>query len=361
MKPFTLEVIKDYKLFYILKKIDANAQRIVLSHQQSHINAVVIDYELFRMADNSVMIAFKNPFPRTPDYNYIASDGRTEEIIPIQSFERIVKHYKLGPEVHATGTFVFTDSTIDRLAVQDWRCDNQKFGPKAWAALTEEGPFLTTGIDNIDIYEPIFSLVGTGHIIYLKQKVRSDNSDEILNNSYTPFACYTLAETVKLTLEWAAMNSGTFNNYEEIAVKARKFTERLGITEDLVANQPDMQVYEYLKGNPNARQRPDSVQAMSDELDKFIQNNVSYFTFSKLISLNPTAWNLNEVLEYEKEYAKQEWKEYLEKFHVLEETEYGDTEGVYAYIEEHLPNTLMFVRILFGILSIKKEILEGLA
>ena len=361
MKPFTLEVIKDYKLFYILKKLNGNAPRIVLSHQQSHTNAVVTGYETFRMADNSVLVAFDNQFMRASDYNYVASDGRTEEIVPVQSFERISKHYKLGPEIHTTGSFVFTDSTINRLAVQDWRCDNQKFGPKTFAAVSEEGPLLTTGIENIDVYEPILSVVGAGHIVYIKQKVRTENADEILNNSYMPFACYTLAEAVKLTLEWAAMNNETFANYEEIAIKARKFVEHLELSELSVANQPDMQVFEFLKGNPNARQRPDGVQSMSDELDTFIKNNISYSTFSKLLALHPTAWNFNEALTYETEYAKQEWKDNLERFHVKVEVEYGDAETIYTYIEENLPGTLMFVRMVFGILNIKKEILEGLA
>lgn len=359
MKPFTLEVIRDYQLFYILKKLNGNARRIVLSHQQSHTNAVVEDYELFRMADNSVLVAFTNAFKIHNNYNYVASDGITEEIVQLQSFERIQPHYKLGPEIHQTGTFVFCNSVVPKSEGDDWRCDNQKYGPKTFTPVREDNRFIKT-LQEIEIYEPIFSINGVGHLVYIKQVNRSEDADEILNNSFTPFSCYTLAEAIKLTLEWASVNNDVFQNYEDIAVKANKLVTRIGITNALVANQPDMQVYEFLKGNDNARHRPDGVQAMSEELDKFIQNNVAHLTLSNLIALNPTAWDLAEVLEYETVYARQEWDSALEKYHV-EPKEYGDVSGVCEYIAVEKPGTLGFVKLFFTLLNKKKELLEGLA
>lgn len=358
MKPFNFEEAKQYKLFYLLKKINASSPRIVLSHQQSHINAVVTDYELFRMADNSVLVAFSNPFLRTSDYNYVASDGRTEEVIVLQAFERIAPYYKLGPEIHQSGSFVFTDSIIPRVEGEDWRCDNQKYGPKAFTAVREDNRFFKT-VNEIEVYEPIFSINSIGHIVYIKQVSRSEDSDEILNNSYMPFACYTLPEVIKLTLEWASMNNETFQNYEDIAVKANKFVNALGITPELVANQPDMQVYEFLKGNPNARQRPDGVQASSEELDKFIQNSLSYFTLSKLIALNPTTWNLSEVLELEKAHAVVEWEESLTGYR-FPEIEYGDLNTLLEYAQENMPTSYFYFKLYFGVLTQKKALLDAL-
>lgn len=360
MKPFTLEVIRDYKLFYMLKKLNGNSPRIVLSHQQSHTNAVVEGYELFRMADNSVLVAFDRPFQRTPDYNYVASDGRTEEIVPVHCFERIMPYYKMGPEAHKTGAFIFSNSSIPKNSGQDWRCDNEKYGPKTFAQILDNEVVFKT-VNDIEVYETIFAVNGVGYIQYMKQKVRYEDAEEVFVNAETPFTTYTLAENVKLVLEWAAVNNPTFDNYEDIAVKAKQLVTRLGITEDLVANQPDMQVFEYLKGNTSARLRPDGVQPMSEELDKFIQTSNAHLTLSKIISLYPTAWDLTEVVAYEKEYARQEWEEALIKYHVLETKEYGDVDGVCEYIAEALPGTLAFVKNFFTILNRKKELLEEIA
>lgn len=363
MKPFTLEVIKDYKLFYILKKIKANAPRIVLSHQQSHTNAVVEDCDLFQMADDSVLVAFKKSFQISNHYNYVASDGINEEIVPVQMFERIAPYYKIGPEIHQSGTFSFTNSTIEKAAVEDWRCDNQLYGPMTFVQINENNS-LFAGLDDIEVYEPIFSINGVGHICYFKQKNRIATADEIINNFYTPMTCYTLPEIIKLVIEWSTMTGEPFHNYEEIAVKAKKFVDRLGITESIVANQPDMQIYNYLNGSTNARQRPDGVQPVSEELDKFIQNNLAHATFSRLISLNPTAWNLAEVLEYEMEYAKEEWDNGITHYR-LPETAHGDLNSILEYSQEHIEETYFkvsyfFFKLYFGVLAQKKVTLDAL-
>jgi hypothetical protein len=67
----------------------------------------------------------------------------------------------------------------------------------------------------------------------------------------------------------------------------------------LISNQVDMQVFEYLKGNIDARKRPEDVQPITDSLKDFIKKRVCFSTLSGLISLYPDAWDISEIIAEE--------------------------------------------------------------
>jgi len=166
---------------------------------------------------------------------------------------------------------------------------------------------------------------------------------------------------IKLVLEWSAVAVPPFENKEDIAVKAKYFVDKFGITESLVAGQPDMQVAKFLKGDTSARLRTNGTYQMSDELNSLIINIVPYMTFSKLAQLHPDLFNLEQVVIEETKLVEEEWYSSLEKYHVLGNQEFGDVAGVCEYLAETMPDTLDFLGLFFNLLNNKKELLEGLA
>lgn len=363
MQEFTIDKIKDYKLFYILHNITADSKNIVLSHQQSLTNAVLDKqfYSLYKTQTNKVLVAFKEAFHNNGNYNYIASNGQIEEVVPGQSFERIMDHYKIGPEPQPGGGFAWSNSDINKHNTQiDWRCDNQKYGPMPFAMVTEKRDVLFQSAGEIEVYETILNVVGVGHLIYVKRHGGVDSRSSIFNDAPTPFVTHTLSESIKLILEWASVSNPEWGNYDPIATKARIFVDKLGINAVLVANQPDMQVYEYLKGNQQARLRPDGVQAMSDELDKFIQNNISYMTFSKLASLYPEDFNLAQCVWAEQTFLQAEWADSLERFH-CPELPFNDVDAALQHLASEVPGNVMFATMYYKTFRTKINILQNLA
>lgn len=363
MQEFTLDKIKDYQLFYVLKNMDADSGNIVLSHQQSLMNAVVDKkyYDLYKTQTNKVIVAFTQAFHNNVNYNYVASNGLVEEVVPCQSYERIMDHYKIGPEPQPGGGFAWSNSDINKHNTQiDWRCDNQKYGPMPFAMVTEKRDVLFQSAGEIEIYETILNVVGVGHLIYVKRHGGVDSRNSIFNDAPTPFVTHTLSESIKLILEWASVSNPEWGNYDPIATKAKTFVHKLGIDAGLVANQPDMQVYEYLKGNQQARLRPDGVQAMSDELDKFIQKNVSYMTFSKLASLYPEDFDLAQCVWVEQKIIEAEWENSLDNFR-MPEAAFNDVNTVLEYLAVEVPGNVMFATLYYKTFKNRVELLQSLA
>jgi len=364
MEDFTLEKIKDYKLFYVLKNIKSTSRTIVLSHRQTLTNAVVEKekYDLFRIGQDKVLVAFKSAFQHIGKHNYVASNGLEEENIVLQSYERIHDYYKTDTDDSQSGVFVFIDSRPIVLEGQDWRCDNSLYGARIFYAIGQDEVPVFNGHAKIKVYEPILSINGIGYITYVKHG--GDDTDirfSYINDALLPQSGESFSEIIKLILEWAAVAVPPFENMEEIARKAKQFVERFGITEELVSGQPDMQVAKYLKGEPTARLRTEGSYPLTEQQDDFIKNHMCYMTFSKIAQMHPDCFNLEQVVAFEKEHLIEEWNEALLKYHINETKEYGDVAGVYQYLTENLPDTVDFVGLFFNLLNKKKELLEGIA
>ena len=330
---FTIDKIKDYKMWFMLQKLTAESPYIVLSHHQSHLNAEVPtdEYGLFKLNNNKVLVGFAKSFQTSANYNYIASDGVTEEIVNLQIYERIDDHFRIGPDAQPGGGFAWSNSDVNKANPQiDWRCDNQKFGPVVFANVTEKREILFDTRDEIEVYETILNYNGVGHLIYVKKKGGVEGRDAVFNNAPTPFVTHSLAENIKLILEWASVATPLFENEEPIAIKARELVEKYGITESLVAGQPDMQIYKYLSGDDAARVRPEGVLPISEELEQFVKHNVCYITFSKLAQLHPDCFDLAQVVFAEQLYFVEDWKETLIRYGMDENIPYGDVEGALA-------------------------------
>lgn len=364
MEDFTLEKIKDYKMFYILKNIKSTSRVIVLSHRQTHTNAVVEKdkYDLFRVGVDQVLVAFKSIYQHIGKYNYVASNGLEEENIILNPYERIADYYTTDRDDEESGVFVFLNSCHTTLEGQDWRCDNSLYGPRGFFPVGQEEGRLIDGINSIKVYEPVLSINGIAHLVYFKHG--GDDTAirfSYINDAELPQSAETLPEMIKLILEWSAVAVPPFENTEDIATKAKHFVDKFGITESSVAGQPDMQVAKFLQGDTSARLRTNGTYPMSDELNSLIINTIPYMTFSKLAQLHPDLFNLEQVVIAEKEFVKEEWESSLEKYGVTGNQEFGDVVAVSEFLEEEMPDAADFLGLLFRLINKKKELLEGIA
>jgi len=259
------------------------------------------DCALFEMANGQVLVAFPEYFTHISKHNLVATDGVVSEIVSLQIFERIYKYYKHGVDSIDAGGFTFMNSAPVPSFDNQWRCDAGLYGVELFADPLGDSTIAVPDAANaLLVYEPILSINGVAHLVYIERE-NKNNKTELMNNSITPFATYSLGEALKLILEWSQVSQEPFNNTEFVATKAFEFTQRLSIEGTIVSNQPDMQIFEYLKGNPTARVRPENVQPLLPATDMFVKKNVAHSCLSSLVSIYPDAANITAVKQAEQQ------------------------------------------------------------
>ena len=300
IEPFSLDVVNKYNMFFMLQKLNATST-IDLYYQEVNNNVPFEDCALFEMLNGQVLVAFPEYFTHISKHNLIATDGTTSEVVSLQIFERIYKYYKHGVDGVDNGSFVFMNSAIVPSFDSQWRCDAGLYGVEFFAdPLGDSTINVPNTADALLVYEPILSINGVAHLVYVERQNKT-NKEQFLNNSITPFGTYSLGEALKLILEWAQVSQAPFSNTEPVSAKAFEFTQQLEIEQTLVSNQPDMQIFEYLKGNPTARVRPENVQPISPATDVFIKKNVAHSCLSSLLSIYPDAANITAVKQVEQQ------------------------------------------------------------
>jgi len=300
IQPFNLDVVNKYNMFFMLQKLNATST-IDLYYQEVNSNVPFEDCALFEMLNGQVLVAFPEYFTHISKHNLIATDGVVTEIVSLQIFERIYKYYKHGVDSVDAGGFTFMNSAPVPSFENQWRCDAGLYGVELFADPLGDSTISVPDVaDALLVYEPILSINGVAHLVYIERE-NKNNKTELMNNSITPFATYSLGEALKLILEWAQVSQAPFSNTEPVSAKAFEFTQQLEIEQTLVSNQPDMQIFEYLKGNPTARVRPENVQPMLPATDAFIKKNVAHSCLSSLVNIYPDAANITEVKQAEQQ------------------------------------------------------------
>jgi hypothetical protein len=295
VQPFNLEVIKTHKCFYLLRHI-SNAAEIQIIHNTpaGHIETDVAD--AFSMPNGKILIAWKSPINIGSMHNLSVISGTTVENVNLVPLERVIDIYD-RPVDAQTGTFIFTNSDMIIAPNTDWRCDNGKFGPKPFQDVK-----IIDQLSEIIVYEPILSANGIGHLIYIEGVSKHDVANYHLSQGEMPTTGRTLWETLKLVREWAIVNQPPFNNTEAVAYKAHAFLEELKLTEAeqaVIDQQIPMQIANYLMGNTNARQRPDGVLPITDDVKHLLFSRLASCSVAALEYMNPGLWDLEELLSEE--------------------------------------------------------------
>jgi len=298
VKPFDLEHLKRYQAFYCLKTIsDVNNLRIVHNTPSGFFD--IEKTSAFIMPNGKIIIAWANPLNMSVYYNLIAISNNKKEIITINSIDRIIDIY--DKKVNSSmGIFSFANSDVVIEPNKDWRCDQGKYGPRAFPP----NPAIAQNPANILIFEPVLSVTGSGHLVYLEYKNSGEDTLEHLNNAPQQTIGRTIWESLKIIREWAITNDEPFNNQDLISKKASEFIKEMNFSEDElqhIDNQVPMQIARYLMGNENARQRPDGILEIDEDLKNIVFKRLSSGTMSAIEKLNPGLWNLQELIDIEKE------------------------------------------------------------
>lgn len=282
---YNINNLQNRKLFYMLDRIMDDSVRLFRRTPAG--DEEFTTYDLHRMPDGKLLIAFHEYWGIQTTHSLVAVCGDKEEYVSITPFERISKYYKYGQDGLDAGGFIFMNSAIVPSFDDQWRCDAGLYGVELFAdPLGDSTIAVPDTADAIIVYEPVLSINGVAHLVYIERE-NKNNKTQLMNNSITPFATYSLSEALKLIIEWSQTSQEPFNNTEPIALKALQFVQELGIPEILVRNQPDMQVAEYLKGNTDARKRPTDVVPANEYLLNFVKTKMAYMSLAGLLSCYP--------------------------------------------------------------------------
>lgn len=295
VQPFNLEVIKTHKCFYLLRHITGASELQILHNTPAgYIETNVAD--AFSMPNGAIIIAWKDPLTIGTMHNLLVIHESTTENVNLVSLERVIDIYD-RPVDAQVGVFTFTNSDMILAPNLDWRCDNGKFGPRSFHPIT-----IIDDLPQIVMYEPVLSVNGVGHIIYIEGVGKQTLANHHINEDSHPVTGRTLWESLKLIREWSIVNKEPFNNTEAVAHKAFQFIKELQLSDAELAvidQQIPMQIANYLTGSTNARQRPDGVLPITDDVKDLLFSRLASGSISALEYMNPGMWDLQELLEKE--------------------------------------------------------------
>lgn len=261
------------------------------------------DYALFSVK-NRILIAFYNYRTFTPKTYIYAEYKNAKQIIQVSSYEDIQKFFHMGKD-HTWGSFTFTGSRIVQksdIVITNKRCDIDDYGPIYWdssgniSTTPQNSSFSQTmSIADIADFAIIASVPNAGHILYLRFKPVNGRimAEEVNNEAVVPAVARTLFEIIKLVDEWAVVSQEPWNNTQAISIKAKEFIDGMNVPQEIMdsirSQQTDMQVYRYLAGNENARNRPplNEIAPMPEVVYNWFKQQFCYRSFENLVLYHP--------------------------------------------------------------------------
>lgn len=143
------------------------------------------------------------------------------------------------------------------------RCDHSRYGAipvqksplKNYVIYETDDVFPLRDPSSVEVYEILYNEEGKFCLIFLKMK-DINIQNKMLNYEVSCFS-KTFTGLLKLINEWKTMTEPPFNSQDEIALLAKYAIESIGIPKAILnridSMHPDMQVFEFLKGNKSAR------------------------------------------------------------------------------------------------------------
>lgn len=297
VQEFTIEVVSNYECFYLLKNI-TDSDSIGIFHNTPSGEIPIDTLMPFLMPNGKILLAWNDLLPTSSMHNFIARSNDVSEIVNLSPLEKIIDIYD-RPADSSDGVFSFSNSKEIIAPGTDWRCDNGIYGPRPF----NQNMMIISQLSDIEIFETVISINGISHISYLQVKNKTNRSNEYFQNGEIPNAGRTFWEILKIIREWAIVNEEPFNNNEEISIKAKKMIDGLNLSQEelgCIDEQTPMQVANYVSGSLNARQRPEGISDINDNIKRILFSRMASGTVSALEYLNPGIWDLQQLVEIEK-------------------------------------------------------------
>lgn len=261
------------------------------------------DYTLLSVKDK-ILVVFHNYHKFTAKTYLYAEYNDVKSIIQASLYEDVQRFFHMGKD-HTWGSFVFMGSRVVEASDNNpsrLRCDINDYGPIFWNSQGETNTngnhdefSQTVDITRLQDFAIVMSVPSAGHIVYLRLNPINGEllADDYNNNAVVPAVARTLFEIIKLIDEWALVNGSPWDNPQAISTKAKEFMDKLNIHQEIVdlirSGQTDMQVYRYLAGNENARNRPplEEIALMPDLVYSWFKQQFCYRSFETLVLYHP--------------------------------------------------------------------------
>lgn len=341
VQQFSLDVLSSHKMFFLLNHLPKNSKEVDI-WIQTPVGYESVDFvDVFSMADGSLLAAWTHPLQKLGLQNLVAfADGETQ-ILNLYPIERIWDIYD-RPIDAKSGTFNFTASHLIENA--DWRCDRGYYGARAFAG--EVSKPVISSLDEVVVYESFLSVAGVGHLIYLESTNKQDFAEEKLNNSVIPATGRTLQEVLRLIYEWSILDNEPFNSKDKAAIAAANYLKALKLTQfelDQIANLPEMQIAQFIKGSDSARTRPSNLSGMTDPIRDIIFSRMASSSLAFIVSRNPEIWDISEIID-------EEWKQidagiarFREYYGIPDYVSLTETDRVADFAEIQAPKQVAYV------------------
>jgi len=360
IKEFNKDIVNNFYGYFVLQHIGKNSDEINIFVKKLNENKIYEDkFNAFRLPDLNILICFQSNLDLLSFNNLVATDGESEEIINLQVFERIRRYYDM-PKNNKVGGFLFYNS------IPVWdpiRCHNEKYGPETFSKNNEEPIPLINYAEDLYIYEPILSINSVGHMLYAHSAA---DEEWLMNEDPFPRMARTLQENLKQIVEWGDVNNNPWNNNEEISLKAVQFMDMLKFSEEFKSHirntQPNMQVFKYLNGDPNARVRPENTGDLTQEIKTEILKRVSHCSLSNILRI----FNV-QIPEDEMLYIKEKEIELVQKVqsnllkstdNTIEKINDSNIDYVKNVLKQNLPESYGLFNIFAEVYSNHMSILE---
>ena len=335
IETFTVDALQKHQMWYAL--VENYTNEITLCRPTAAGFDPYNKATAYRMFNGRIVIGFDNAI-EAQSQNGIAAIGEgTTEYISTQPYERIKHLCEIAPPNDTQGTFTFVDSQPVLQEFLDWRCDSGRYGPHPYPDFNGEyvNPVETNSV--LLEYEPIMSVPGIAHLIYLRRSNFENERHEFLNNATTQMATATLSEMFVLLNEWAQVSEEPFNNTEMIATDAKDFLNAIKFYPPLINDYPPMQISRFLVGDESARQRPSDPQPLTPQLSLFVKSRVSHLSLAGLLSTDPGLWDVEDVAQLEKETLNNNMLSLHNQFFVNDAPDYFSLDTYEDYINAVVP------------------------
>jgi len=332
IETFSPTILSRARLFVALRDLDFNDTTVWRRTPAG--DELWEDAHIVRMDNGQLVVWFDNPVTYSVNLSAVAKAGGREEVINLNAFERLLPYWFVTPDtdVESVGAFVFCRSVPIVDGTQEWRCDNTLYGSRIYPLPDDDSPRVTTGAHSIEVYEPVLSVNGVGHLVYTKMRDDAEMRRTLLYDASVPMGGFTLGEVFKVMHEWSQTVGEPFNCADLIANDCATWLSTLGFDASLVDNQPAMQVAKYLSGDTHARARATDIAPDKPELRRFVMERMAYSSLSALCVLHAGIADKEMVHREEERQLRLGIERFRTYYNVPTSMPLTDVDGIGAYV-----------------------------
>ena len=293
-KNFELDVLGTHKAFFLLDKLPKFAEDVTAQIMTPGGYQEVDFVDFFKMADGSIVAAWKHPMQKLGLQNLVAFSGDNQQVLNLYPVERVLGVLN-KPLDSVNGVFYFSPSR--EVVGADWRCDRGVYGVRSFE--DDFGTPVISDLSEIVVYESFLSVAGVGHIFYIEFTHEERVLSEKFNNLVVPAAGRTLQEILRLVWEWSALAGEPFNANDNAALIAANYLQSLVLSDtekQHLASLPPMHIHRFLSGAEDARRRPSELRETDQASIDIVVDRMAASSLSFLVSRHPELWALDEVL-----------------------------------------------------------------